>query len=581
MFRFPFTNFHELNLDWILSVVKEAKEVFDNGRADITKALETANEALETAEQAASGAIGDGAVTIPKINDNVYKLYTHVISGSVASESIYKGELILVKNSTIAGINDGVYIAHDDISALSIVTSEDLDTSDTLSNAGSINYTLKKINESGTINNKIKLRSVFNSILTGSVWINGTFNHLTDYDNSPYAIIANKLNVVKNNVVHTLISGGGMVSDIGNGNFYDYIVTNHLNLSGFDYLATMLWYADMNSLSIGTPTDTASSNTLAGKVVGIVDYLKTYYPTVKLILVGIPPCNTTISGDNVFTGNYPNGYNIKQCDALMHTLAEKYKFTFVDFESWFVSPYYHDYTDGNNVHFNNDKAYRVLGEYVAGAIDGQFSFNADFNKNLVLTSQNMSGLTTGWRKIFNPDNPLIDATMTVVNISASSLSQVKDTNLKWRVVNGNVEIDTNISDDGTTFTVTLARTNKYNNSGLLYIPRFNTQSVITDRVIGTTGVETVNTYNSRKISDYTFLTFIIGDDSLNHRGVVTIPAAFFSQSNEKVYVYAHSGSNRENDSGITIQYNSDTSVYVALTGQKLLTHFMMLGSRLT
>ena len=29
MFNFPWTNFHELNLDWILSVVKEAKEVFD------------------------------------------------------------------------------------------------------------------------------------------------------------------------------------------------------------------------------------------------------------------------------------------------------------------------------------------------------------------------------------------------------------------------------------------------------------------------------------------------------------------------------------------------------------------------
>lgn len=581
MFRFPFTNFHELNLDWILSVVKEAKEVFDNGRADITRALETANEALETAEQAASGAIGDGAVTIPKINDNVYNLYTHVISGSVSDNNISKGEVILVKNSTIAGINDGVYIAHYDISASSIVTSEDLDTSYKLSNAGSINYTLDKINESGTINNHIKLRSVFNSILTGSVWINGTWSHLTDYDDSPYGIIASKLNVVKNNAVHTLISGGGLVYDSGNGNFYDYIVTSHLNLSGFDYLATMLWYPDMNTLGIGTPSDTASSNTLAGKVLGIVDYLKTNYPDTKLILIGIPPSNPNISGANVFTGNYPNGYNIKQCNALMHTLAETYKFAFVDFESWFVSSIYHNFTDGNNVHFNNDKTYRVLGEYVAASLDGQFSFNSDFNKNIVLTSQNMSGLTTGWRKIFNPDNPLIDASMTVVNISASSLSQVKDTNLKWRVVNGNVEIDTNISDDGTTFTVTLARTNKYNNSGLLYIPRFNTQSIITDRVIGTTGVETVNTYNSRKISDYTLLTFIIGDDSLNHRGVVTIPSAFFSQANEKVYVYAHSGSNLENDSGITIQYNSDTSVYVALTGQKLLTHFMLLGTRLT
>lgn len=69
MFHFPFTNFHELNLDWILSVVKQAKEVFDNGSADIAHAIETAEQALSVAEQAASATIADGAVTTPKIAD--------------------------------------------------------------------------------------------------------------------------------------------------------------------------------------------------------------------------------------------------------------------------------------------------------------------------------------------------------------------------------------------------------------------------------------------------------------------------------------------------------------------------------
>ena len=69
MFRFPFTNFHELNLDWILSVVKEAKDVFDNGRTDIDYAVSTADQALTVAEQAASGVIGDEAVTTQKIAD--------------------------------------------------------------------------------------------------------------------------------------------------------------------------------------------------------------------------------------------------------------------------------------------------------------------------------------------------------------------------------------------------------------------------------------------------------------------------------------------------------------------------------
>ena len=67
MFRFPFTNFHELNLDWVLSVVKQAQDIFTSGRADIDHAVETAEQALTTAEQAASGVIGDGAVTTPKL----------------------------------------------------------------------------------------------------------------------------------------------------------------------------------------------------------------------------------------------------------------------------------------------------------------------------------------------------------------------------------------------------------------------------------------------------------------------------------------------------------------------------------
>ena len=55
MFNFPWSNFHELNLDWILSVVKEAKEIFVKGEGDIQHAVETADQALETAEQAAAG----------------------------------------------------------------------------------------------------------------------------------------------------------------------------------------------------------------------------------------------------------------------------------------------------------------------------------------------------------------------------------------------------------------------------------------------------------------------------------------------------------------------------------------------
>lgn len=97
MFKFPFTNFHELNLDWILSVVKEAKEVFDNGRTDIDYAVETADEAKTIAEQAAQATIPDGAVTTIKLANEAVtapKIATGAVtSGKLANESVTLSKL--------------------------------------------------------------------------------------------------------------------------------------------------------------------------------------------------------------------------------------------------------------------------------------------------------------------------------------------------------------------------------------------------------------------------------------------------------------------------------------------------------
>ena len=80
MFIFPFSNFHELNLDWILSVVKEARDIWTTGEEKIDTAVQTAEEAKEIATQAAEAMVADnsvstpklqnGAVTTPKIADN-------------------------------------------------------------------------------------------------------------------------------------------------------------------------------------------------------------------------------------------------------------------------------------------------------------------------------------------------------------------------------------------------------------------------------------------------------------------------------------------------------------------------------
>lgn len=152
MFDFPWSNFHELNLDWILSVVKEAKEIFVKGEGDIQHAVETADQALETAEQAAAGVIADGAVTIPKLNSEVFSLFAYCVSGSVAPNFIPAGALVILRKSTIYNVSDGIYTATRNIPQAAIITAADLDRSATLYREGGMNYLLHNVEKlSGTI----------------------------------------------------------------------------------------------------------------------------------------------------------------------------------------------------------------------------------------------------------------------------------------------------------------------------------------------------------------------------------------------------------------------------------------------
>lgn len=88
MFKFPYTNLHELNLDWILEKVKALVANNDefNDKADY--AVETADEAKTIAEQAAQAQIGDGAVTTQKLADDA------VTSAKLADNSVYSVNIV-------------------------------------------------------------------------------------------------------------------------------------------------------------------------------------------------------------------------------------------------------------------------------------------------------------------------------------------------------------------------------------------------------------------------------------------------------------------------------------------------------
>ena len=219
-----------------------------------------------------------------------------------------------------------------------------------------------------------KLLSFGNDILTGSVWKNGAFDHLANYDNSPYGNIASALNISEKNVVHTMISSAGLMYDSGEGSFLDNILDT--DITGYDYILTHLYYRDLTSAvssGIGSLDSTAGDGTIAGVILSLLAYIRTNNPNCRLILVGVPPAgqNNSDIAENVFTVGYSNGSNIMECDYLMHQLAEQEHFDFLDWEALDLSYHWKDFTDNLNMHLNNEDTYRVVGEYLGNQITAQ------------------------------------------------------------------------------------------------------------------------------------------------------------------------------------------------------------------
>lgn len=116
------------------------------------------------------------------------------------------------------------------------------------------------------------------------------------------------------------------------------------------------------------------------------------------------------------------------------------------------------------------------------------------------------------------------------------------------------------------------------NTAIGRINNNNKQSIILPSNATSTS-STVNTYGSRKFSDYRQLLFAMyssASDRAIIRDVVIIPQDMWV-SGKTIHLVQQHGTSLENSSGIAIIYDSDTSVKVVTLGAGLLTGYEILG----
>lgn len=79
--KFPYSNFHELNLDWIISEVKKLREEFTGVKKEIDDAVDyMKNNIYETTTEIINQAIIDGSINVGITYDAVTEELDIIVS---------------------------------------------------------------------------------------------------------------------------------------------------------------------------------------------------------------------------------------------------------------------------------------------------------------------------------------------------------------------------------------------------------------------------------------------------------------------------------------------------------------------
>ena len=175
----------------------------------------------------------------------------------------------------------------------------------------------------------------------------------------------------------------------------------------------------------------------------------------------------------------------------------------------------------------------------------------------------------------------IIAGMEPVSISLGTPTAVT-TDIGWTVAAGSLTLTGTLATSGsTTVEIILAKTDNAASSGTIIKSTWaiRTFSLVTSATVASSGTTALNTYSSRKFSDYDLIIFKCGTSSSEWRVSQTLPSSQW-KSGASVYLTGVHGSSLENRSGVSFSYSSDTSANASLTGSGAFNEVQIFGVKI-
>ena len=415
--NYPYTDFHELNLDWFLNEFKQVHNHVDTLDATVTEFTNFVTnyfdnlDVQEEINEKLDALVADGTISallLPLTTDAVSDWLTEhltpttpvvdntlTIAGAAADAKVtgdlFKTTILIHGTYTGNDVNDisdnSIYYVASSVSHLpntrsAFIVETVAATSGALIQKATgwsginegITYTRRYVSGSWTdwvtydiyhANSSKPIYYAFGDSLTwGAKWVptdTDPYYEVIQID-SKYRMPTRIANAIGSLTFYNKGVGGSTLSS-------EYNTIQNTDMTDAN-LITIAGGRNDSSTQLGSVASVSGDGTICGTVRQIIEYVQTNYPKAQIVWIGVTP-NTLINDNSkVFTAVYSGGWSLNTYDQAVSAVCAEYCVPYVNWRDCSYMMHWADFTGaGNNyAHPNNDESYVQMGNYIAGQV---------------------------------------------------------------------------------------------------------------------------------------------------------------------------------------------------------------------